>query len=116
MSPYYVEMLKALAEPNRLKLVWLMSHIDQRISVTEAMDVLGESHYNVSRHLKILLKANIVSASREGKWVFYTLITDDSYFHDQLLKTIQLIPAEEFEDEIRRCNLRLNIRRNEADS
>ncbi|WP_258035670.1 ArsR/SmtB family transcription factor, partial [Stutzerimonas stutzeri] len=42
---------------------------------------------NVSRHLKILLKAGIVSASREGKWVFYTLKTDDSEFYNQLLKT-----------------------------
>nr|QBQ85793.1 ArsR family transcriptional regulator [Shewanella putrefaciens] len=76
------------------------------------MDVLGESHYNVSRHLKILLKAGIVSASREGKWVFYTLKTDDSEFYNQLLKTIQLIPSEEFKEEIKRCNLRLNMRKN----
>jgi len=104
--------MKALSEPNRLRLVWLMSYIDQRICVSEGMDALGESHYNVSRHLKILLKAGIVSASREGKWVFYTLKTDDSEFYNQLLKTIQLIPSEEFKEEIKRCNLRLNMRKN----
>ena len=112
MISSYIDIMKALSEPNRLILVWLMSYIDQRICVSEGMDVLGESHYNVSRHLKILLKAGIVSASREGKWVFYTLKTDDSEFYNQLLKTIQLIPSEEFKEEIKRCNLRFNMRKN----
>ncbi|MDO6461904.1 metalloregulator ArsR/SmtB family transcription factor [Granulosicoccaceae sp. 1_MG-2023] len=107
----YVDTLKALADPNRLRLFWLLAHIDQRICVAEAMDVLGESHYNVSRNLKILLKANIVTASREGKWVFYKLNTDDTAFKRQILAAVQQIPPEEFGPEIKRCQLRLSMRR-----
>ncbi|WP_303605984.1 hypothetical protein [Gilvimarinus sp. 1_MG-2023] len=40
----YIDTLKALAEPNRLRLFWILAHIDQRICVAEDMDVLGESH------------------------------------------------------------------------
>lgn len=111
MLATYVDALKALADPNRLRLFWLLTQIDQRICVAEAMDVLGDSHYNVSRNLKILLKANMVTASREGKWVFYTLNNDSSPFHQQLLDAVRQIPAEHFRDEIRRCQLRLNMRR-----
>ncbi|MBU2884613.1 metalloregulator ArsR/SmtB family transcription factor [Gilvimarinus agarilyticus] len=107
----YIDTLKALADPNRLRLFWLLAHIDQRICVAEAMDVLGESHYNVSRNLKILLKANIVTASREGKWVFYTLNNDGSAFNQQILAAVRHIPAQEFSGEIQRCQLRLNMRR-----
>lgn len=112
MLATYVDTLKALADPNRLRLFWLLSQIDQRICVAEAMDVLGESHYNVSRNLKTLLKANIVTASREGKWVFYTLNTEDSAFKQQILAAVREIPAEQFENEIKRCQLRLGMRQN----
>jgi len=112
MLATYVDTLKALADPNRLRLFWLLAQIDQRISVAEAMDVLGESHYNVSRNLKILLKANMVTASREGKWVFYTLNNDSSAFNQKVLDAVRQIPAEHFRDEIRRCQLRLSMRRN----
>lgn len=107
----YIDALKALADPNRLRLFWLLAQIDQRICVAEAMDVLGDSHYNVSRNLKTLLKANIVTANREGKWVFYTLRNDDSPFHHKILEAVRAIPAEQFHSEIARCQLRLSMRK-----
>lgn len=112
MLDSYVDTLKALADPNRLRLFWLLAKIDQRICVAEAMDVLGDSHYNVSRNLKILLKANIVTASREGKWVFYTLNNEMSPFYRQILAAVREIPAEHFQTEIKRCQLRLAMRKN----
>ena len=112
MLATYVDTLKALADPNRLRLFWLLAQIDQRICVAEAMDVLGESHYNVSRNLKILLKANLVTASREGKWVFYTLNTEACAFNQQILAAVRAIPAEQFQSEIKRCQLRLAMRQN----
>ena len=66
----YTGALKAISDANRLRLFWLLVHIDERICVAEAMDVLGEAHYNVSRNLKILQKAGLVTAQKEGKWVF----------------------------------------------
>lgn len=110
MEDRYVEALKALAEPSRLRVYCLLVQIHERISVAEAMDVLGESHYNVSRHLKSLLKAGLVTAQREGKWVFYTLRNDESPFFSNLLAAARGIPASEFKDEIERCKQRLAMR------
>lgn len=110
MDDRYVEALKALAEPSRLRVYCLLVQIHERISVAEAMDVLGESHYNVSRHLKSLLKAGLVTAQREGKWVFYTLKMDQSPFFSNLLAAVRGIPASEFKHEIERCKRRLAMR------
>ena len=111
MDDRYVEALKAIAEPHRLRLFWLLLQINERICVAEAMDVLGETHYNVSRNLKTLLRAGLVRAEKDGKWVFYTLSTRDDAFHRNLASAVRAIPAHEFEDEIRRCRLRLSLRK-----
>ncbi|QCO57273.1 winged helix-turn-helix transcriptional regulator (plasmid) [Pseudorhodobacter turbinis] len=111
MDDRYVEALKAIAEPHRLRLFWLLLEVNERICVAEAMDVLGETHYNVSRNLKILLKAGLVRAEKDGKWVFYTLNTKDNAFYRSLANTVQTIPAYECEDEIKRCRLRLSLRK-----
>lgn len=111
MDDRYVESLKAIAEPHRLRLYWLLLQINERVCVAEAMDVLGETHYNVSRNLKILLKAGLVRAEKDGKWVFYTLRTRDDAFSRGLVDAVRAIPSQEFEDEIKRCRLRLSLRR-----
>lgn len=110
MNGRYVEALKAIAEPNRLRLFWLLVQIDERICVAEAMDVLGESHYNVSRNLKILLKADLVDAQKDGKWVFYTLKKESDPFASNLLNVVKTIPEHEFKDEIKKCRMRLEMR------
>ena len=111
MDDHYVEALKALADPNRLRVYYLLVQIDERICVAEAMDVLGESHYNVSRNLRLLLKAGLVTAQKEGKWVFYTLKQDNSPFFSNLLATVRSIPIEEFKQEIDNCKQRLSMRK-----
>ncbi|MFT5484922.1 MAG: ArsR family transcriptional regulator [Pseudomonadales bacterium] len=110
MDDRYVEGLKAIADSNRLRLFWLLVQIDERICVAEAMDVLGETHYNVSRNLKILQKAGLVTAQKEGKWVFYTLNREGTRFHVKLLAAVKSIPEHEFENEIKKCRLRLELR------
>ncbi|GAU07374.1 ArsR/SmtB family transcription factor [Desulfoplanes formicivorans] len=109
---FYVRALKALSEPNRLRLFWLLVQIDERICVAEAIDVLGDSYYNVSRNLKTLLMADLVFAEKEGKWVFYTLKKGNHPFRINILNAVRSIPEEEFMDEIKKCKLRLTLRQN----
>ncbi|MBU2936361.1 MULTISPECIES: ArsR/SmtB family transcription factor [Pacificibacter] len=110
MDDRYIDALKAIAEPNRLRLFWLLLQINERICVAEAMDVLGETHYNVSRNLKTLLKAGLVRAEKDGKWVFYTLSPKDNAFYISLEAMVRTIPEHEFKDEINKCRLRLSLR------
>src|ERR1017187_9995933 len=61
--------LRAVAEPTRLRLVALLSRAE--LSVTEISQVLGQSQPRTSRHLRLLLDADVVERSPEGTHVFY---------------------------------------------
>ncbi|GAB2648068.1 ArsR/SmtB family transcription factor [Vibrio panuliri] len=110
MDAQYLDALKALAEPHRLKLFWLLIHVDQKITVAEAMDVTGETQYNVSRNLKMLFKAGLLLQEKRGKWVYYTLKTHNDMYWISLVNSVRHLPAIEFRDVTQRCKLRLKMR------
>ena len=64
--------LKALAEPTRLRIVSLLSQGE--LTVSEIMQVLGQSQPRISRHLKLLADAGLCERFPEGGWVFYRLM------------------------------------------
>jgi ubiquinone/menaquinone biosynthesis C-methylase UbiE/predicted DNA-binding transcriptional regulator len=72
MSGELLPMLKALAEPTRLRIVALLANGE--MTVSEIMQVLGQSQPRVSRHLKLLADAGLCERFPEGGWVFYRLV------------------------------------------
>lgn len=67
----YSDMLKAMAEPNRLKIIDLLS-----CGSLCACDILKHFDFSqptLSHHMKILQKAGIVKAKKTGKWQHYWL-------------------------------------------
>lgn len=110
MDSLYLDALKALAEPHRLKLFWLLIHVDQKITVAEAMDVTGETQYNVSRNLKMLFKAGLISQEKRGKWVYYTLSEQAEKPWALLVDSVRYLPASDFEYVTKLCKIRLNMR------
>ncbi|WP_279481609.1 metalloregulator ArsR/SmtB family transcription factor [Aureimonas sp. SK2] len=66
-----VEMLKALAEPTRFRLVLLVS--DQDLTVSDLTAILGQSQPRISRHLKLLVEAGVVVRHQEGSWAYFRL-------------------------------------------
>lgn len=66
-----VEVLKAIADETRLKILLLLSR--QEMAVCEFINALRLSQPAVSHHLKILKHAGLVKDNREGKWIFYTI-------------------------------------------
>ena len=69
MSPA-VEIFRALADPTRLRIVALLRRME--LSVGELAQVLGQSQPRVSRHVRILVEADLATRRREGSWVFLT--------------------------------------------
>jgi len=69
-----LQRLRAIAEPTRLRLLALLSAGE--ISVGELSNVLGQSQPRVSRHLRLLVEAGLVSRFRDHHWVYYRLVTD----------------------------------------
>jgi ubiquinone/menaquinone biosynthesis C-methylase UbiE/DNA-binding transcriptional ArsR family regulator len=71
-SDQAVEMLRAAAEPTRLRILALLAR--EELAVLEITRVLGQSQPRVSRHLKLLAEAGLVERFPDGAWVFYRLV------------------------------------------
>lgn len=67
--PDLLRVHKALADPTRLRLVRLLAR--GPLSVNEIIEVLQMGQSRVSRHLKILAEAGLVSSRRQGTWIYY---------------------------------------------
>lgn len=106
----YTNILKALSDTTRLKIIWLLNNVDSKICVSEIIDVLDEYQYNVSRHLRLLKKAGLIEEVKEGKWVFYYLKPVKSEFELLIMKVVQSIPPEKMATESLKCKQRLAMR------
>ena len=66
------EVLKALANVNRLLLIYYLASGEvDKISVTEMSQNMGITQPAASQHLKILKNANILVAHKEGNYIYY---------------------------------------------
>lgn len=63
--------LEAAGESTRLRILALLA--EGELTVTELMTILNQSQPRVSRHLKLLVEAGLVSRHREGAWAFFRL-------------------------------------------
>ena len=66
-----VRVMKALSDPNRVKILKMLQH--RELCVCELRAALGVAQPTVSRHLKILENAGLVSYKKDGLWVNYRL-------------------------------------------
>lgn len=61
-------MLRAAGDPTRLRLLLLLRQAE--LTVSELIEIVGQSQPRVSRHLKLLGEAGLVERFKEGSWVF----------------------------------------------
>jgi ubiquinone/menaquinone biosynthesis C-methylase UbiE/DNA-binding transcriptional ArsR family regulator len=66
-----VEALRGAGETTRLRILALLD--ESELTVTDLTDILRQSQPVVSRHLKVLVDAGIVTRFREGSWAFFRL-------------------------------------------
>lgn len=78
-------MLKALADPTRLRIVGLLQAGE--ICVCHIHDSLRIPQPKASRHLAYLRRAGIVHAEKRGLWVYYRLAPQTSHVAQTLLDT-----------------------------
>ncbi len=63
--------LRAAGEETRMRLLVLCGHAE--LTVSEIIQILGQSQPRVSRHLKLLCEAGLIDRFQEGSWVYYRL-------------------------------------------
>jgi ArsR family transcriptional regulator len=68
--------LKALAEPTRLRLISLIAAHGAagQACVCDLTEPVGLSQPTVSHHLKVLADAGLIVREQRGKWAYYSLV------------------------------------------
>ena len=68
----FLKVMKALSDPNRVKMVKMLQH--RVMCVCEIQAAIGLAQSTASKHLKILEEAGLISFFKEGLWVNYRLV------------------------------------------
>ena len=69
-----VNLLRAAGELTRLRLLSLLSASD--LTVTDLVDILGQSQPRISRHLRLLTEAGLLERYQEGAWAYFRAVDD----------------------------------------
>jgi ArsR family transcriptional regulator len=70
-------LLKALADPVRLRLLSLVaSHADGEACVCDLNDAFDLSQPTISHHLKVLHEVGLLDRTKRGVWVYYSIKSD----------------------------------------
>ena len=67
----FLKVMKALSDPNRVKIIKLLQQ--KMMCVCELRGALKIAQPTVSKHLKILEEAGLVDYAKDGLWVNYFL-------------------------------------------
>ncbi len=102
---------QALADETRLRIIRLMVVAGDESCLCELVDSLLEPSYKLSRHLKILRQAGLLSSQKDGRWVYHRLVTKPAYM-EQLYATVQALPDsnEIYNEDLKRFRKRLCLR------
>lgn len=66
-----VKIYKALSDPNRMRILKMLQI--RSLCVCEITSILNLATSTVSKHLAILREANLITDSKDGKWVNFRL-------------------------------------------
>ncbi|MBC8317321.1 MAG: winged helix-turn-helix transcriptional regulator [Desulfobulbaceae bacterium] len=103
----FIRVMKALSDPNRVRVIKMLGA--KELCVCEVRQLIGLAQSTVSKHLKILEEAGLVTYRKEGSWIIYRLtqgeeseyarvmlrnlkgwLTDDPELQEMLDKTSQI--------------------------
>ncbi len=84
-------LFQALSDTTRLRIIRLLAMTDEEVCLCELVDVLLEPQYKLSRHLKVLRQAGLLTFQKEGRWVYHRLTAEPDY-RQQLYALIRSLP------------------------
>lgn len=84
-------LFQGLADETRLRIIRLLATTDEEACLCELVDSLQEPAYKLSRHLKILRQAGLLTAQKDGRWVYHRLVSEPPYL-DTLYATVRALP------------------------
>lgn len=102
---------KALSDLTRMRALRMILISEKPVCVCELADALGLPQYQVSKHLAILRQAGLVTDSRVGTWVYYSVPLEVSQFTIGLCKLVrEHLSGPIFDNDAERLRERLALR------
>lgn len=94
-AEHLAALLKAVADPTRLRLLSLVAGADGgETCVCDLTGPVGLSQPTVSHHMKVLVEAGLLTREQRGKWAYYRLVDEAvSGLAETLLAALQVSPA-----------------------
>lgn len=62
---------QSLTDLTRLRIIRLLLSSDRKLCLCDLSQALNEPTYKISRHLKALRQVELISAERDGRWLFH---------------------------------------------
>jgi ArsR family transcriptional regulator len=75
---------KAFADPSRVRILAALR--GQELCVCELCDALGVTQSTLSTHLQVIRTAGLVSARKQGKWMYYAIAREAQQVVDGLFQ------------------------------
>ena len=101
----FIRVMKALSDPNRVRAIKLLG--TEELCVCELRQLIGLAQSTVSKHLKILEEAGLVTYRKEGSWIIYRLTQgEESDYARVMLDNLEgwLIDDPEFQEMLARMS------------
>ncbi len=102
--PELVDLLKCLSDEINLKILSYIK-IYGTLCVCQFENILEIPQPTISRHLKALYTARMVSVKKEGRWHFYRLEKLSDFVHEVLDLAIERYNITK-EESLKQCSLR----------
>lgn len=94
MLSKFEKILKALSDKNRIRIIKMLQR--RALCVCEIRAILKLANSTVSKHLKILREAGLITDWKEGKWINYKINLSGN---DNLVSNALLFIQMQVEDE-----------------
>lgn len=85
------EIFQALADPTRIRIVRLLAETGEEACLCELVDSILEPQYKLSRHIKVLRQAGLLTAEKDGRWVYHRLVEGIPYL-DRIHDALRVLP------------------------
>ena len=104
--------LKAISNDTRVRIVRVLIESKRELCICEIMDSLKLPQYNISKHIKELKIAGLLTERKEGQFVFYVFVPPKDRFYQLILKSLEEIDDEIIKKDKQRMKKRLILRVN----
>jgi ArsR family transcriptional regulator len=89
------DFFKALAHPTRVRILEHLARTGEEVCVCELIEDLGIEQSNLSQHLSVLRKQQIITSTKVGLKVMYTIKYPEVL---TILENVQKILAQHFQE------------------